>query len=228
MKYIIVGLGSFGASLSMKLTADGNEVIGIDNNMDRVDHYKEHISHTICMDATDEFTVSGLPLKETDMVIVAIGEDKGASIMATALFKNFKVKRLISRSIDALHEKVLQAIGVDEIVHPEEESAERWAKKLCLKGVVDSFELNDDYSIVEVTVPSKLNGKSIKESKIRERYNLLVLTTIANTEERAIIGKTRNVTKVRGVANPDSLLSEDDIIVVYGANMDIKKFIKDD
>ncbi|MEC7769838.1 MAG: TrkA family potassium uptake protein [Bacteroidota bacterium] len=228
MKYIIVGLGSFGASLSMKLTADGNEVIGIDTNMDRVDHYKEHISHTICMDATDEFTVSGLPLKETDMVIVAIGEDKGASIMATALFKNFKVKRLISRSIDALHEKVLQAIGVDEIVHPEEESAERWAKKLCLKGVVDSFELNDDYSIVEVTVPSKLNGKSIKESKIRERYNLLVLTTIANTEERAIIGKTRNVTKVRGVANPDSLLSEDDIIVVYGANMDIKKFIKDD
>ena len=53
MKYIIVGLGSFGASLSMKLTADGNEVIGIDTNMDRVDHYKEHISHTICMDAVD-------------------------------------------------------------------------------------------------------------------------------------------------------------------------------
>lgn len=228
MKYIVVGLGSFGASLSEKLTEQGNEVIGIDTNMNRVDNYKERISHTICMDATDEFTVSGLPLHDTDMVIVAIGEDKGANVMATALFKNLQVKRLISRSIDELHEKVLHAIGVDEIVHPEEESAERWAKKLCLKGVVDSFELNDDYSIVEVNVPLKLHGKTIRESNIREEYNLLVLTTIANTEERTVVGKTRNVTKVKGVANPNSLLSKDDIIVVYGSNKDIKRFLKDD
>jgi len=159
---------------------------------------------------------------------VAIGEDKGASVMATALFKNFQVKRLISRSIDELHEKVLHAIGVDEIVHPEEESAERWAKKLCLKGVVDSFELNDDYSIVEVSVPSRLHGKTIKESNIREGYNLLVLTTIASTQEKALIGKVRNVTRVKGVAHPDDMLNKEDFIVVYGANKDIKKFLRED
>jgi trk system potassium uptake protein TrkA len=93
---------------------------------------------------------------------------------------------------------------------------------------VDSFELNDDYSIVEVKVPTKLHGKTIRESNIREEYNLLVLTTIANTEERSVVGKTRNVTKVKGVANPDSMLNKDDIIVVYGSNKDIKKFLKDD
>jgi trk system potassium uptake protein TrkA len=64
-----------------------------------------------------------------------------------------QVKRLVSRAINPLHEKVLQAIGVDEIVHPEEETAERWAKKLCLVNVVDSFELSDDFSIIEATVP---------------------------------------------------------------------------
>lgn len=226
MKYIIVGLGSFGASLAVKLTEEGNEVIGIDTNMNKVENYKERISHTICMDSTDEFTVSGLPLKDTDMVIVAIGEDKGANIMTTALFKNLQVKRLISRSIDTLHEKVLHAIGVDEIVHPEEESAERWAKKLCLKGVVDSFELSDDYSIVEVNVPLKFDGKTIREINIRETYNLLVLTTITNKEEKSIVGKTRNVTKVKGVASPDNILNKADILVVYGANKDIKKFLK--
>lgn len=226
MKYIIVGLGSFGASLAVKLTEEGNEVIGIDTNMNKVENYKERISHTICMDSTDEFTVSGLPLKDTDMVIVAIGENKGANIMTTALFKNFQVKRLISRSIDTLHEKVLHAIGVDEIVHPEEESAERWAKKLCLKGVVDSFELSDDYSIVEVNVPLKFDGKTIREINIRETYNLLVLTTITNKEEKSIVGKTRNVTKVKGVASPDNRLNKADILVVYGANKDIKKFLK--
>ena len=48
--------------------------------------------------------------------------------MATAMFKNMQVKRLISRSINPLHEKVLKAFGVDEIVHPQEETEERWAK----------------------------------------------------------------------------------------------------
>ena len=155
MKILIVGLGNFGASLAQKLTTQGHEVIGIDNSMAKVDAYKEKISHTICMDATDEYTVSGLPLKETDLIIVAIGEDQGANVMTTALFKNLEVKRLISRAINPLHEKVLKAIGVDEIVHPEEETAERWSKKLCLTNVVDSFELNDEYSILEVKAKSK-------------------------------------------------------------------------
>ena len=228
MKYIIVGLGNFGASLGKKLTEQGNEVIGIDSRMEKVDLFKEDLSHTICMDATDEFTVSGLPLNDTDMVIVAIGEDKGANVMATALFKNSQVRHLISRAIDGLHEKVLNAIGVDDIVHPEEESAERWAKKLTLKGVVDSFELSDDYSIIEVNVPERFDKKTIQDINIRETYNLLVLTTISNTEIKSIVGQTRNVTKVKGVAGPNDMLKKNDILVVYGANKDIKRFLKDD
>lgn len=228
MKYIIIGLGNFGSSLAEKLTEAGNEVIGIDTSMNKVDNYKERISHTICMDATDEFTVSGLPLKDTDMVVIAIGENQGANVMATALFKNLQVKRLISRAINPLHEKVLHAIGIDEIVHPEEETAERWAKKLCMKGVVDSFELSDDYSIVEVDLPSKYAGKTIKEINIRSNYNLLVLTTMSSREVKSVIGKSRNITKVSGVASPDNILNKDDILVVYGANKDIKRFLKKD
>ena len=226
MKYIVVGLGSFGGPLAKKLTEQGNEVIGIDTDMNRVENYKEKISHTICMDATDEFTVSGLPLKDTDMVVIAIGENKGANVMATALFKNLQVKRLISRAIEPLHEKVLYAIGVDEIVHPEEESAERWAKKLCLKGVVDSYELGDDYSIVEVNLPPKYDGKTIKEIGVRENYGLLVLTTISNREEKSLIGKSRNINKVEAVASPNNVLNKNDILVVYGFNDDIKRFLK--
>ncbi|MGA0829774.1 MAG: potassium channel family protein, partial [Flavobacteriaceae bacterium] len=120
MKYIIVGLGNFGASLGQKLTSQGNEVIGIDTSAAKVEAYREKITYTMEMDATDELAVSGLPLKSTDIVVIGIGEDQGANVMATALFKNLEVKRLISRSINPLHEKVLQAIGVDEIVRPEE------------------------------------------------------------------------------------------------------------
>jgi trk system potassium uptake protein len=224
MKYIIIGLGNFGASLAVKLTSQGNEVIGIDNSMAKVDSYKEKITHTICMDSTDEFTVSGLPLNETDVVIVAIGEDKGSNVMTTALFKNLQVKRLISRAIDPLHEKVLTAIGVDEIVHPEEETAERWAKKLCMENVVDSFELSDNYSIIEISIPKKYVGKSILEIQLRKNYNILALTTIKKTEVKSVVGKSRNEDRVQGVASPDTILEENDILVIYGENKDLKRF----
>lgn len=226
MKYIIVGLGNFGSSLAQKLTAMGNEVIGIDTSMSKVDAFKEKISHTICMDATDEFTVSGLPLKDTDIVIVAIGEDQGANVMTTALLKNMSVKRLISRAINPLHEKVLQAIGVDEIVHPEEETAERWAKKLCLNNVVDSFELNEDYSIIEATVPIEFIGQSIEQVEFRNKYNLVVLTIIKKIEVKSLLGKTKIENHIKGIANSQDILEMGDILVLYGANKDINNFLK--
>lgn len=226
MKFIIIGLGNFGGSLAQKLTEQGNEVIGIDTSMTKVDAYKEKISHTICMDATDEFTVSGLPLKDTDIVIVAIGEDQGSNLMTTALLKNFQVKRLISRAINPLHEKVLQAIGVDEIVHPEEETAERWAKKLCLNNVVDSFELNDDYSIIEAKVPVDYVGKTIREVSFRREFNLLVLTIIKKVEVKSVLGKTKTETQIQGVAGADNKLEPDDILVLYGSNKDLQRFLK--
>lgn len=224
MKYIIIGLGNFGASLAEKLTLQGHEVIGIDHSMSKVDMYKEKVSHTICLDAMDEFTVSGLPLKDTDVVIIAIGEDQGANVMTTAVFKNLQVKRLISRAINPLHEKVLRAIGVDEIVHPEEETAERWAKKLCLSNVVDSFELSDDYSIIEVSVPSLFVGKTIQEIDLRRKYNLLALTTIKNREVKSVLGRTQNKSVVQGVASPDTVLEKGDILVIYGSKKDLQTF----
>ncbi|MCF8277493.1 MAG: TrkA family potassium uptake protein [Flavobacteriales bacterium] len=226
MKYIIVGLGNFGASLAQKLTQQGNEVIGIDTSMTKVDAYKEKISHTICMDSTDEFTVSGLPLKDTDIVLVAIGEDQGANIMTTALFKNLEVKRLISRAINPLHEKVLRAIGVDEIVHPEEETAERWAKKLCLSNVVDSFELNDDYSIIEAKVPADYVGRSVREVGFRKQFNLLVLTIIKKVEVKSVLGKNKIESQVQGVVSADIVLEQDNILVLYGSNKDLQIFLK--
>ncbi len=226
MKYIIIGLGNFGSSLAQKLTEQGNEVIGVDTSMSRVDAFKEKISHTICMDATDEFTVSGLPLKDTDVVLVAIGEDQGANIMTTALLKNLNVKRLISRAINNLHEKVLQAIGVDEIVHPEEETAERWAKKLCLKDVVDSFELSDEFSIIEAKVPEEYAGKTIREVGFRRNFNLLVLTIMKKSEVKSLLGKNRTELNIQGIATPDQELEENDILVLYGANKDLKEFLK--
>ena len=226
MKFIIIGLGNFGGSLAEKLTQQGNEVIGVDSCSEKVVALKDKLSHTICMNATDQSAITHLPLKNTDIVMVCIGEDEGANIMVTAHFKNLGVKRLISRAINPLHESVLQAIGVNEIVRPEEETAERWAKKLCLKGVIDSFELNKSYSIVEIVVPEKYIGKTIEEVKFRELHNVLILTIIRDAQEKSFLGRSKTVANVQGIPEPTTMLQKDDIIVIYGNNEDLQRFAK--
>ena len=226
MKYIVVGLGNFGLSLAEKLTKLGNEVIGVDNSMAKVEGVKEKISYAICLDATDEYTMAGLPWKDTDIVIIAIGEDTGANIMATAMVKKLHPNRIISRAITPIHETILEAMGVETIIHPEDESAERWAKKLSLKGMVDSFELSINYSIAEIAIPDQLVGKTIEQVGFRNNYNLVCVTIIKKIAEKNLFGKVKRINQIQGVVTTDTVLENADILVIYGENDDIKKFIK--
>ena len=205
MKYIIVGLGNFGSSLGIALTRQGHEVIAIDSSMQKVEAYKEVISHTICMDATDEYTVKGLPISDTDIVIVAIGEDQGENVMVTALFKTLKAKRLISRSINPLHEKVLQAIGVDDLIHPEKEAAKRWAKRLSLRYFVDSFELSDHFSLVEISIPRTLIGQSVGKLEFEQKFNIRLLSTLRYEYYEDSFGRTQSKPSIRGLAMPEQI-----------------------
>lgn len=227
MKYIVIGLGNFGASLAEKLTGMGNEVIGVDINMSKVEAMKEKITHAIRLDSTDVSAVAKLPLIDTDIVIVAIGEDMGANIMATALMKQMHVNRLISRAISPLQQMVLEAMGVNEIIHPEEETAERWSKKLNFLGVVDSFDLNKYFSVVETEIPQEFDGQTLDELKLKKKYNVMILTTIRISSSKNELGGKKKVSDVQEIASGNTVLHQGDLMVLYGNTRDIKKMIKD-
>ena len=225
MKYIVFGLGNFGFSLASKLTAQGHEVIGVDSDMQKVEAAKDKITHAICMNSTDINAVSSLPLKECDVAIVGIGEDFGASILTTALLKQLKLKRVISRALSPIHQTVIEAIGVSEIVHPEEESAERLAKMLDIKDILDSFELFDGYKIVEAKLPAKYIGKTVEDIDVRGRFNLNILTIIKMKEQVNLLGIFQKTAKVVGAISPKTKFEEGDIILIFGQTVDIKKFL---
>ena len=227
MKYIVVGLGVFGASIAEKLAKMGNEVIGVDISMSKVEAIKEKITHAISLDATDIEAVKNLPLDDTDVVIIGIGEDKGANILAGALMKQMKVKRLISRAVDPLQRTILQTMGIDEIIHPEEETADRWAQKLNLEGVVDSFELDSEFSIVETRIPKEYHEKTIRELNIKDQFDIIVLTTMSVSSSRNELGTVMEKASAQGVASADTILYKDDIMVLYGHNKNIKRLLEE-
>ncbi|MBB6326470.1 trk system potassium uptake protein TrkA [Algoriphagus iocasae] len=225
MKYIIVGMGNFGGYLAMRLTDLGHEVIGVDNSENRIDLVKDKITHSVTMNATDTQAVKNLPLRDCDVVIIAIGEDVGASIMSTAIFKQLQVKRIIARAINDLHETVIRSIGVDEIIHPEEETADRLSKRLQMKGVMDSLEISDEYNIVEVKVPKRYVGMKVSEADIRKEFYLNILTVIKLVDKTNLLGIKTQEKQVVGVITPEYLLEQGDILLLFGKIKNIQEFL---
>ncbi|MCB0771081.1 MAG: TrkA family potassium uptake protein [Flavobacteriales bacterium] len=224
MKVAVFGLGNFGRHLAIKLTQMGHEVIGIDHDMNKVDAIKSEVSYAVCMESNDPQAVSNLPLSEVDAAVVAIGEDQGANIMTTALLVNLKVRRVISRAINPLHEQVLNSMGVTDIVHPEEKAADGLARKLNLRRLVDQFELPGGFIIAEIVVPDKFVGKPLNEIiELRER-KLGMVTVLRKESEKSFLGRRSIKLGALGVMDPDFVPSKGDILVLFGTKNDVVRF----
>lgn len=225
MKYIVLGLGHFGRSLSVYLTELGHEVIAADRNLSIVEQLKDKITHTVCLDTTDREAVSALPFKDCDAVIIAIGEDEGASLLTTALMKQLGVKRIIGRIVSDLQRTVMEAMQIDEYIMPEEDAAERLAMRLDNVDIVDSFKVSDRYSIIETRVPGKYIGMTLREADLTNKYKIIVLTTIRFSEKHGNDARAR-LKEATGIAKSDTVLRENDLLVVFGELSDIKKLIE--
>jgi trk system potassium uptake protein TrkA len=223
MKIIIFGLGNFGMSLALSLTESGNEVIGVDKQMDKVNLIKDKISHSICLDSTNELAYQALPIKQTDIAVVAIGENEGAAIITTAIIKKLSSAKVISRSLSAIHDTVLQAMGIEFIVHPEQEAAEKLTNKINLKNVIDNFKIDNKYSISEIKAHKSFMGKSIEELNIRATYSLNIITILRRKHKTNLIGVSTSHLEVIGIPTGDTTIEEDDVLVVFGLNEKISE-----
>ncbi len=225
MNYLVIGLGNFGAALAVRLTQLGHEVIGVDSNMAKVEMFKNDITHTICANCTDIHSAKELPVKNADAVIVSIGEHEGNSIMATAIMKQLNAKRIIGRAVSDTQETVLKAMGIEEIAHPEQDSAEKLAKNLTTEGLIDSFELSSEYSIVKTEVPERYVGKSLSDTDIRSGFDITVLAMIHKSQKRNLLGMKFSTLEVKGIAKADTLLGRDEVMVIFAHVKDIERFL---
>ncbi|HEX9601208.1 MAG TPA: TrkA family potassium uptake protein [Mariniflexile sp.] len=224
MKIIVFGLGNFGMALSLSLTETGNEVIAIDKQMDKINLVKDKISHAICMDSTNELAYEALPLKDADKVIVAIGENEGAAIITTAIVKKLSNVKIISRALSPIHDTVLEAMGIYSIVHPEQDSADRLTKQINFKSTLENYQLDNNYTISEVKAKKEFYGKTLQELDSIDKYHLTLITIIREIEKKNLIGKKTIVKETIGRTSPETVVLDNDILVVYGNNKDIENY----
>ena len=225
MKFIVFGLGNFGAALSKQLVQLGHEVMGVDAKMEAVDKYKHSITHVIALDSTSKEAVAQLPLNDIDAAIIGIGEDEGASIMTAALLKQINVPRIICRVTSPLQQIVLEAMDIREFVYPEASSAERLALKLDIPGVIDSFQINPQYRLLEIELPGRYAGHTVEKLDIGNRYNLVLVSIMKEVTTRNIFGASKTELKVLGVIPPQTVLKHGDVLLLFGSPADLEIFI---
>jgi len=226
-KIIVIGLGNFGGNLAVALTEDGHEVFGVDKNPSKVEAIKRKIQHVIGLDTSDESAINHLPVDDSDIVVIAIGENVGASITTTALIKKHFQGRIIARSLTTVHKTVLEAMQIDEIIEPEAEYAHELANRIMVKGAVKSMELHGEFEIVEVKIPSKIIGTTLGDLDIKKKYQAHIVTVIKQTEQKNYLGSTSYERQVHGILHSVYEFEANDLLLVFGNKKNIDKFIED-
>lgn len=222
-KFAVIGLGHFGLNLSKDLMNRNTEVLAIDIREERVELLRDTAAHAIVADTKDINVLKSLGLLEMDAVIVAIGEDFESSLLTTAHLQEIGVKNIVNRVVSPVHEKLLNLMKIEDLILPESDSAEQLAKRLTITGVLESLELNEEYSIVEVKVPNKFIGKTLTEIDLRKIYKVNLVTIIRRQETRKFLtlGQKQDKQEVLGVPTSSMMFSTDDILVVFGKEKDI-------
>lgn len=173
--YVVVGLGRFGSETARQLSRLGCEVLAIDVKSELIQQIANDVTHAVVGDSRDKEVLRTLGVGEFDCAIIAIGDDLATSVLVTMNMKELGVPYLVCKAHDDTHRRVLEKLGANRVVIPEQENAARLARSLSSTNLLDYIELSEDYSIVELPVPRSWVGKTLKEVDVRAKLGVNIL-----------------------------------------------------
>lgn len=224
-RFAVIGLGKFGRAIARKLAQKGAEVIAIDINEHNVERLQEDVALSICMDATDKKALIAQNIADVDGIVVAIGENFEALLLCTVYLQELNAKRVIARANDDHQRRILEQMGVDEILSPEDEVGNVMAEKLMHPSVVSILQLPENYEIAEIKAPKGIQNRTLADIKLRDKYKLN-LVTIEREVEKLVKGEKVIDQHIIGIPNPETIIEETDTIVLFGTTKDIERFIE--
>lgn len=188
MKCLIIGLGIYGSNLAKDLTAVGHEVIGADVRPELVEAVKDYIATVYVADSTDETALNALPIFGVDLVIVAIGENFGASVKTVAMLRHLGVKKIFARAVDEIHQAILEGLKVDRILTPEQRAAFDLTQEMFLGDDTRVLKVTTDEYVICFPAPESIQGSKYANLKLADDYGLTLITATRKSSRRNLFG----------------------------------------
>ena len=212
-QFVVIGLGNFGFNVAKSLASRGNQVLAIDTKADRIEEIKDYVSEAIIADAKNTKVLNEFITAAIDAVIISIGQNMEASILTTHYLKEKKIKQIIVKAINENHAKILELMGADEIILPEKDIALSLAQKLSSVNLLEHIPLTSEFSIVEIAAPEDFIGKTLKQIRLRSKYNLLVIAVKDVLQDKFYL-----------MPEAEFKLMPDCLLLIMGRREDIENF----
>ena len=212
---LIIGLGQFGNAVARALTARGVEVLAVDIDEDRVRDAANFVTEAAQFDATDEAALARTSPERRDVCLCAIGDEaKEASIISTALLKQMGARRVIARSNDDLHARILTLVGADQVVNPEREFGDRFANQILYEEIRGEMPLGEGVLISEVSVPASFAGRTLEALDLPRHHGVTVVAI------------RRQETGVIVIPGRESVLEPGDVMVVVAKDKAVAQMME--
>ncbi len=222
--FAVIGLGRFGMRLARLLSEAGAEVIAIDQRRELVEEIRDSVALAVCIDTTDEQALRAQGVDKVDVAIVGIGSDFEDAALTTATLKQIGVGRVLSRATSFIRARILSRIGADDIVNPEQESAERWCSRLLSPAIMSRIELAEGSSLAQVASPESFLGKTLGELAVRQKYQVNVVAIRRTIEQIDAEGSMKVRQVVISVPMADTVIEKGDVLVIIGSDEAIESF----
>lgn len=209
---LVLGLGRFGGAVAAELVRLQFEVLGVDTNPRSVQHYAKLVTHVVEADVTNVEALRQLGVADMRHAIVAIGSDIEASILATSALEDLGMQNIWAKAVTEAHGRILERVGAHHVVYPEHDMGHRVAHLLGGR-MIEWFQLDEQFAMVETVAPGELVGRSLTEVGVRANYGVTVVCV------KPAGGRFT-------YATADTVLEKGDVLVVAGPTSAAEAFAR--
>ena len=209
-QFLVIGLGQYGLSVARTLSGMGCEVVAVDMNEEKIQEIADEVTYAVTADATDEEVLENLGVNNMDAAVRAITNDMESSIMATICAKECGVPYVLAKANSDIHATVLKRVGADQVIFPEKATGIRLGRNLASGNFLETIELSKKFSMVEIEVPKKWIGKTIRELNLRSK-GINIIARKGDLEDLVLI------------VDPDSVIQGSETFIIIGSNKDLER-----
>ncbi|RLD49837.1 MAG: TrkA family potassium uptake protein [Bacteroidetes bacterium] len=199
----VIGLGTFGYEVATKLYESGHSVLAVDKNAEIINKIKDKVTIAVQADVTDEDILKKLDFEKFNKVILGMSDSLETLILAVTHLKKLNINSIVVKANTHIQKEILLKIGADEVIQPEVTMAHMLVRKISYPYVLESLTVDSKNSLIEISVPEKFSGKTLRELDLRNKYGIIVI--LKSEKDRYHI-----------VTNPDTILFQAEKIFVAG------------
>lgn len=179
---IIAGFGVMGEHVCRGLAKSKTKFVSLENDIERFVSSEEKGYHTLMGDATDEEMLKQAGIEQARSFVCLLSTDANNIITVMTARELNPSLFIISRAVESSNKNKLHKVGANRVITPYELSSQRIVNTVLRPNVVEFLEVmsyapNMSLSIEEITVheTSEFTGKQIKDSGLRENYNIIII-----------------------------------------------------